>query len=168
MGWLFTQGQTKSELVEHLTNGDSKIATHHQSVRGNRLWCVQENRDHPGRFIVVYLMQSDPGYGWGYKAVCESMGPAEVDCPLYMLDAAPVADSEYAGHWRERVRAHHKARADRDRIIRSLALGDRVVFTDGCRPAEVTVVSKKPLIGRCPNGNLYRVPRRMVAEVVRQ
>lgn len=34
MGWLITQGQTKAELIEHLTEGDANLRTHRKCVRG--------------------------------------------------------------------------------------------------------------------------------------
>lgn len=37
MGWLFTQGQTKADLIRHLTAEDSKLITHRKCVRGNVL-----------------------------------------------------------------------------------------------------------------------------------
>ena len=64
----------------HLTEGDANLRTHRQCVRGNVLWTIQENLKYLGlgRFIVADLMVHDPGYGWGYKPVEESMGPAEL------------------------------------------------------------------------------------------
>lgn len=33
MGWLITQGQTKAELIEHVTEGDANLRTHRKCVR---------------------------------------------------------------------------------------------------------------------------------------
>jgi hypothetical protein len=53
---------------------------------------------------------------WGYKDMCETMGPCEATAPLKLLDLLSPLDPEkesYAQNWRDRVRAHHATRRTR-------------------------------------------------------
>lgn len=116
MGWDFYCDKrfTKDVIVaEKITGRDltcdgvaPKVLAH--SLRGNNLWRVIEKPDGE-RFIALDLLRSGgKDSGWGYKGLCETMGPCEVNCPLYMLDLVPEPkDSEFAAGWRDRVRAHH-------------------------------------------------------------
>ena len=167
MGWLITQGQTKAELIEHLTEGDANLRTHRKCVRGNVLWTIQENLKYPGlgRFIVAYLMVHDPGYGWGYKPVDESMGPADLSCPVSYLDEVPVPNSEFAAPWRERVRRRHADKQRLKRMVAAASIGDQVTLTEGCVPHTVTLTSRKPLIGQADNGSCWGIPRRCIASI---
>ena len=166
MGWLFTEGQTKAELIAHLTQGDSQLYTHRRCVRGTTLWAVQEYKARPGKpFIVAYLIQHERGYGWGYKPVTESMGPAEVSCPVSYLDAVPVAGGPHALQWRERVRRHHAAQKRKRRMLKDAAIGDRMTLVAGLSPQTLALVSKKPVLGRDDDGHLWRVPQRFIESV---
>ena len=165
MGWLFTEGQTKSELITHLTEGDSKLRTLRKSVRGNALWTIQEDMDYPGPFIIVYLLRSQRGYGWGYKPVTESMGPAETSCPISYLDQVPMPDGNYAHAWRERVRSRHAEKQRITRLISAAKIGDPVTLTVGCEPRTVALKSKKPLLGQADDGSVWRIPRRLIASI---
>jgi hypothetical protein len=64
---------------------------------------------------------------WGYKDMCEIMGPHEAAAPLRLLDLLSPLDPEvetFAARWRERVAAHHAAR----RARLSVRPGDVVEF----------------------------------------
>lgn len=165
MGWLFTEGRTKAELITHLTEGDSKIRTHRKCVRGSTLWAVQENTDYPGLFIIAYLLRRERGYGWGYKPVSESMGPAELSCPVGYLDAVPVADSAYAQPWRDRVRQRQAENNRRRNAVANASPGDRIILPDGAVHQTLALVSKKPLIGMADDGSHWRVPQRFVQSI---
>lgn len=106
MGWLFGHYE-RSTLVKHLTDGNGVKTIKHCLV-GNNLWCVHE---HDGqRWACLYLLRGSPRikddpYNWGYKAVCESMGPNEISFPCTWLDLLTPTDSQYANEWRARVKA---------------------------------------------------------------
>jgi hypothetical protein len=56
---------------------------------------------------------------WGYKAMCETMGPHEAAAPLKLLDLLSPLDSQvetFAAAWRERVAANHAARRVRPKV----------------------------------------------------
>lgn len=106
MGWLFGHYE-RSTLIEHLVNGNG-VKTLKHFLSGNNLWCVHE---HDGqRWACLYLLRGSPKvkndpYNWGYKDVCESMGPNEISFPYTWLDLLTPTDSKYANEWRARVKA---------------------------------------------------------------
>ena len=56
---------------------------------------------------------------WGYKAMCETMGPHEAAAPCKLLDLLSPLDPKvetFAAAWRERVAAHHAARRARPKV----------------------------------------------------
>lgn len=106
MGWLFGHYERRT-LIEHLVNGNG-VKTLKHFLSGNNLWCVHE---HDGqRWACLYLLRGSPKvkndpYNWGYKDVCESMGPNEISFPYTWLDLLTPTDSKYANEWRARVKA---------------------------------------------------------------
>jgi hypothetical protein len=130
MGWDFTKGQTREGLIRELVmpwgNGTRQCVCLVYCWKGNRtqegrLWSVRElqQKDETGtvvkteRMIAVDLCEFQPGYGWGYKGMDESVGPCYYDCPLAYLDMVPQAEGPYAQAWREKVRAYHAQRKGR-------------------------------------------------------
>lgn len=105
MGWTFSPTwRTKEQVVKELLGpGYHKTIAHR--VIGNNLWCVKEYEK--GRYIALFLLDSHPGHGWGYKDLDESCGPCEVNCPLSFLKLRTVATTGYAADWIARVYAHH-------------------------------------------------------------
>lgn len=106
MGWLFGHYERRT-LIEHLVNGNG-VKTLKHFLSGNNLWCVHE---HDGqRWACLYLLRGSPRikndpYNWGYKDVCESMGPNEISFPYTWLDLLTPTDSKHANEWRARVKA---------------------------------------------------------------
>lgn len=106
MGWLFGHYE-RSTLIKHLVDGNGVKTIKHRLV-GNNLWCVHE---HDGqRWACLYLLRGSPRIkddpcNWGYKDVCESMGPNEISFPYTWLDLLTPTDSQYANEWRARVKA---------------------------------------------------------------
>jgi hypothetical protein len=132
MGWTHTKGATKASIVAGLiadqprhpgcrwSNSEQKIVETgfdvesktlaHKVVR-NTLWTVcevvhyKEGKEFSRqRFIGCYLLGSAQRYGWGYKAMDESMEPFYYDCPLSFLDKVPVVKPE----WRAKVKEYHQ------------------------------------------------------------
>jgi hypothetical protein len=159
MGWLFTQDQTRSQLIDHLTREhESDVATYKTFKRycsGNTLFTVGEVvRKATGeitRYIGVYLMQREQNYGWGYKDMDESCGPYQNGCPLSFFDLVPDPGG-YATAWRQRCREDHARR------FQKLEVGQTVRLTNG---HDYRIVNLKPLRG-VEHGNVYRLPRRML------
>jgi hypothetical protein len=168
MGWLFTQGQSRADLIKRLTQNEAPrtqdgvtvtYTTVAHAAVGNHLWAVfnvkteSEGKTEEKRFIALFLMQPQKNYGWGYKDMTESMHPYYYTCPKSFLSLAPVACQE----WRDKVAEHHAKRSIK------LAPGDRVKLNEGCKPGELTIVTVKPLIGVADGGARFRIPRKMIA-----
>lgn len=117
----------------------------------------------PERFIALYLLGSHRGYGRGYKAIEEGMGPVEVDCPLRFLTLSPVPNGTYSEGWRERVRSSHAERTAKRARVRQLTIGATLDLAPGCQPPRVVLTSLKPLRGRGDDGRIYRVSLRHLA-----
>lgn len=120
MGWSFNmdRSQTKAEFVAELNRdfGPGYECLAHRVV-GNNLWQLVKRPDGE-KFICLYLMSRGNGrygkgcsdHGWGYKGISEDMGPAQVNCPLSLLNAADPPRGPHAPAWREKVREHHAAK----------------------------------------------------------
>jgi hypothetical protein len=163
MGWLFTQGQTRSGLIAELTktqeNEHTKFVTLRKFCSGNDLWTVQEvtrkDNGETSRFICLYMMRPNKGYGWGYKDVEESMGPYQHSCPVAFLDMVPEQPRPEGYHdWRSAVRQYWAKRNQK------LTVGQVVKLTNG---HEYRIVSLRPLKAvDTITGTLYKIPRRML------
>jgi len=165
MGWLFTQGYTRQNLVAHLTKDwtgeDGKLhrCLDHSSNGKSVLWAVwQVGEDESNRFLACYLTKNDKGFGWGYKGMSESMGPAYYGCPLRFLDMVPMPDSPYAQGWRDKVRKYHEQRTCKFEV------GQRVELVGSTIPY-VDIVSTKPLRGAYL-GTAYKLPRKMLGKII--
>ena len=113
MGWTFTIGATKADIVQELITPwtDSQGQAHRvlaSRLVGHTLWSVWEHQGQ--RLILCCLLERSPD-GWGYKDMDETMGPCYYDCPLQFLDLAspPPTPGYYSPEWREKVRAYHRS-----------------------------------------------------------
>jgi hypothetical protein len=130
MGWDFTKGASKSDIVEELlepqsftsyedpaTHVDRKTVAHR--VVGAVLWLVVEltrtkdNRCIRERFIDCCLLANRLGYGWGYKSMSECEHPYYYSCPVEFLELAPEVNAE----WRGKVRHLNADGAYRDSVM---------------------------------------------------
>lgn len=179
MGWTFGW-DSKAELVDYIKKQyDQPGDSHHKILRaslvGNNLWMAMEivkpfgeGYEVGNRWIALYLLKGDrvQGYNgpqWGYKDLEESMGPNEVNCPLYILDMVPDPGWTYdSTPWRDQVREYHRKKN------RRFTPGQHVYLPTGYNPKHFVIVSDKPLRGRIPNetahdmapyGQIYRLPR---------
>src|SRR5260370_40621778 len=114
MGLDFAKDASKADTVKDCLSGGAKPTEYfpiaHKTV-GNCLWVVFEHNseDRAARFIGLYLLEKQRGYGWGYKPMDERMGPCELSCPLQFLDITPLPASPYPEAWRAKVHADHAA-----------------------------------------------------------
>jgi len=164
MGWDFTNGATKSDVIRECTAGWESKETGTRSVclkhcvRGNVLWTVNEVSRSDGnvsRYIGCDLLGKEKGFGWGSKRMEECMGPFYYSCPLEYLDMVPCPKGDTAEKWRESVRHYHKHQG------RKFKVGDVLILKDGCNPRRLTVVSMRPMRAEA-YGIKYRVPRRHI------
>lgn len=182
MGWTvsYDTTQTKAEFIKERirpqggSNGSQFVCLSH-SVHGNTLFAVWEITAVDGskkRFIGIDLLCHRRGEGWGYKDCEESQGVYRYDCPLKFFDMVPCPGS-YATEWREKVRAHHAAKAAKAKGRQKIAIGSNLVLIDGvkvggCPVATVRVVFVAPrkIIAETPGGVRVKVAPRHIKEVV--
>lgn len=186
MGWTYTRGQTRAELVTELTEtreidwGDTRVTrvAIDKSLNGSALWVLFEDRDATGtiivrgvgdavkveRFIALFLLASKRDYGAGYKDMTESMFPYTFSCPLRFLAQAPVASAE----WREKVQEWHREQAAQKQAKRALRAGMVIELRNTARPMRVQIVTAGPkILGRGEDGVLYRIsPRHLGGPVI--
>lgn len=167
MGWDFycDKSWTKARIVADKVAGNDMRWDGHQAtviahaLRGNHLWRVVEKPD-GSRFIALDLLRSGGrDSGWGYKGLCESVGPREVDCPLGFLDMVPPND-DYG--WRDSVRAYHANKRARASV--KLAPGMPVTIYGKA----YTIIRKREPRGwivRGQDGRIYRATRGIVPDV---
>jgi hypothetical protein len=164
MGWFHTRGADKRAIIQDcIAERDSRLAhetTLAHCVRGNVLWTVHERLDkatgEQHRFIGCDLLGANSGFGWGYKSLDESMGPAVASCPLAYLKLTPTTNPA----WRAKVHAYHA------RQRRRFAVGDKVALLGATVPPWVVIRSLRPLTGTYA-GCTYRLPRQMLGETLR-
>lgn len=173
MGWLFKQGSSKKDIIRNCTQGwvaaDGKRKTEciALSCRGNNLWTVfkstfDDERD-PETYIILFMLRSDRGYGWGYKDVSESMGPYQVNCPLKYLE---MAKSDVRPEWREQVRKYHAMTGVQ------ISAGDYIrMIPSACFRGKKLGVERVQLVNKgrlflLVDGYYVRVPRRHIESEV--
>jgi hypothetical protein len=166
MGWLFTHGASRKDIIEDLTrervqeNGNG-IRTLRKSFRGNTMYVLHETfGEKPLKFVIVYLLQRDASCGWGYKDMDEGMLPYYFDCPVSFLDEADEPMNENARDWREKVRY-----LAAQRTAKKPKVGEKWSLVH-CKFESAVITSTKPLRGRAPNGGLYKLPRRMLGQKI--
>jgi len=124
MGWLFCEAD-KASLVKRIThNYRDRILD--QATVGNTLYLLVRADDCDT--ILVFLLASDSSFNatphnkWGYKDLCESMGPSVVTCPRRLLDKS-TCSSSYAPEWREACRGYLAAKAEKAKASKALTAG---------------------------------------------
>ncbi len=146
MGWTFTSGATRADVIRVQTKGfvndSGKLACIAKCCTGNNLWAVFERtvkeRTEDGtvtpartyRFICLFMLSNHRSYGWGYKDVDESMGPTYYNCPLKYIEMAeampmPAVEMHYAAEWRQAVRNHWQRQSQVRENAAGLKPGDK-------------------------------------------
>jgi len=124
MGWLFTRGFTRKDIIGERTKdwerttGEVRVTTvclahcYRGGTFSGVLWAVWERTfvggERPSeRWITCDLLRHQRDYGWGYKDMDESMHPYYYSCPLSYLELVPI--DQYGGNadWRDCVRRYH-------------------------------------------------------------
>jgi hypothetical protein len=152
-----------------------------------------QDADGAYRFLAVFLTASGGGDGWGYKAIDESSGPVESQCPHHLIkraspidptilaaDRAKKAEKEEAGgwfyscaisaqDWRDRCTAPKPgASVAKMRVGDVIRLPEAVTFRGGIEVQEVKVSSytrrgKQMRAYWCEEIGLCRIPAKLVA-----
>ena len=154
MGWLYQHDPIDNPvayLTDHYDYDDERM-THRVPAAArvaNTIYMAIKFTDKAaGKSWVsaaVILISNSQKHGFGYKDMCESMGPCECACPDRIMRLLSPVDElphpGYAADWRARVTAHKQAAADLRKKRASLQPGsivtlDREVsFRDGTKAA---------------------------------
>ena len=126
MGWLYQNEPLRHEkpvdyFRRELTfsrDGMSSTVLDAAAVRGTVYAAVRNtNYPVPGAdyvYCAVILFKNNERDGFGYKDMCESMGPCEVDCPdrimKLLTPVEQIPNPSYTADWRERVAAAKERR----------------------------------------------------------
>ena len=175
MGWLFTYGIRRADLIAERTERRERVVElptcsyrivsrciahcYRGSAWRGVLWSVREHwwlnlEDGsevlpPVRFIACDLLEyhrdGQRGDSWGYKDLCESSGPCEVSCPLSYLVMVPI--EQYGGNarWRECVLEWHAQQRQRRRRRRNG--GEDSEMATPTRLAQAAAASSRPAAG---------------------
>jgi hypothetical protein len=161
MGWYYTDGASRSDIIDELTKEQVTESTVFRTLRkcfrGNTMYALHESGPPEGpmtKWLSVYLLQRHKD-SWGYKPLPETALPYYFDCPLSYLDEADPAANEDAKEWRRTVREAAEKRA-----AKKPAVGDTWTL-EGCRIKEVEITSVRPLRGKA-NGTTYRIKRTLL------
>lgn len=114
MGWYYTNGATRADIISQLTETrtwtrkdgvEVRTSTVAKCCVGNVLWIVSEQTfgERTERYLRCALLEKSGG-DWGYKEIEETAHPYYYTCPLSYLDMAPVVMCK---DWRDLVRARH-------------------------------------------------------------
>ena len=139
MGWLFTRGMTRKEMIAERSKDWERTSDKGEAVRttclahcyrggafSGVLWAVWERvfmkddqQTRPiERWITCDLLRYQRDYGWGYKDMDESMHPYYYSCPLKYLGMVPIEQFGGNAEWRQGVQEWHKRRKER-RLVRA-------------------------------------------------
>lgn len=155
MGWTFQRkpANVKAELDGLLTwtseTGARRVLDSAIVNRTEYYAAVETLRPDGTREVwaAVFLLKFHPrardGYTFGYKDMCETMGPYAWRCPLRILDLLTATENEYAKGWREKCREYHARRAALPRLregMRLRVLGESVPTIAGVPMNEVEVI----------------------------
>ena len=161
MGWTFTEGMTKADVVAELAAGWSGTTCLKYTVKGSTMWAIMETNG--AKWIACNLVKVDRKVGAGYKGMSESMGPCNYDCPLAYLDEVPVAGT-YGAEWRTKVRAFHELETKRRAFAKLIKVGSKVTLSERYATREFEVVSLAPLLGEA-DGRRFKIPKNAIVAV---
>lgn len=160
MGWLYQHDKLRHETpVQYVTREFSHqtatatatvIATviAAAAVRGTIYAAIRNDNKQTGRsyvFCAVILFKNSERTGFGYKAMDETMGPCEVDCPdrIFRL-LSPVSEIPgpgYAADWRSCVAEAKAAKTKTRAAVTTLSVGDRIKLTHAAHFCKGNIVT---------------------------
>lgn len=98
--------RSKRGAVEILLSKEWGDATAHELTREDNLWVVHCVNGRAFINVLALYYRVNPGRGWWVRPEGEGDACGFHDCPLHLLELAPV----YSDYWRWRVFRHHGVR----------------------------------------------------------
>jgi hypothetical protein len=180
MGWLYQKDPlAREQIIPHLKRGaiewdaaETKAEVLDAAIVGGAVYAAvrvtfKTDNDERGRkagssFVTAFvvLFRNTQRDGFGFKDMCEAMGPSANDCPkrimklLTPIDEWPAgADPSYAEKWRQSVMVKHA----KQHIFDAIQPGDKIEFPE---PLRFTVGAYKRFehvqYHRRTNGKVFR------------
>jgi hypothetical protein len=135
MGWLFTCGMTRREMISEraknweTTSGELLVKStclahcYRGGAFSGVLWAVWERTfqkdgqivEPTERWITCDLLRYQKDYGWGYKDMDESMHPYFYSCPLGYLAMVPIDQFGGNADWRQGVQEYRARQKEKRR-----------------------------------------------------
>jgi hypothetical protein len=137
MGWSYyhaTKYKSNGSVdrkaeIDHSGWGD-KLEVLKSSMVGSTYYAAVRNKETGKVWCAVFLTATvgKDHFNFGYKDMCESMGPTEAKCPVGILNLLTDTDDEYAIKWRERCRQYHADKKSPTSFA-NLPLGTKIIWT---------------------------------------
>lgn len=152
----------KQTVIDRVINNEvyTGKVLQHKKVRGG-LWVVLDNP-----YAIVYVkveVGSGKDKGWVYyKSITESEHPYYYDCPIEFLNMVPRQCQE----WRDKVIAFHQKKVDKKKVVYEVGM---TIALEGSTLFYATLTGKinRCWYGKCSDGILYRIPRKMMGEIIK-
>lgn len=165
MGTYYSNScNTKQDMINEIIKDYSTCKVIDKSCIGNHLWILVQHPD-GNTFIDFCLLSSGKkhGIGWGYKPMNEEMHPYYYSCPLKFLSKAPVLNQK----WRDGVIKYHETRKGK-----GIELGKEYPLSGswkigGTLCTSITLICKKPLMAILNKNINTKIPRKMLAYVIK-
>ena len=166
MGWSYACDKSfdKKKLIAKITSG-SYLSPGYQMLEhrvvGNNLWYLYQTPEGNKTIGLVLMASGYPEMGWGEKGLSESWGPAEVNCPLSLLEMADEPPCDYARDWRNEVRKYHDSIKHEKSVWTSIQVGARLqVGADQYLVESTKYLPKHLIVTRQGDGARFRVSKR--------
>ncbi|MCL6477070.1 MAG: hypothetical protein K6T65_01515 [Peptococcaceae bacterium] len=174
MGWLYTYKEPGMPVIDFFRkqfnfqreNGHYGKVLDCAVVKMRTAYVAYEIGDARGnREVIAYvcLLSYTPSYhdNFGYKAVDETMGPNECDCPERILKLLTPTDNEYAKKWREKCWENIRKHKTMPRLKKGMVIefARPIAFSGGWGERSVfTVVDARRLVFES-SGRLFKLRR---------
>lgn len=137
MGWTGTmldhnRRVTAEEAIEAELGRDILPRVIAHAKKGGVVYAAVRDRTDPAQVWGLVLLVTTGKSHWGEgrelttKAMDETMGPGEDECPARILDLLTPTDSECANQWRERCRENLRKRAEARKNATAVKAGTRI------------------------------------------
>lgn len=134
MGWTGTHAKNyKNGLIDRKAECDAIYTGQNEhgkwevlksSMRGSVYYAavkrtMPDGSSHVFGAVCLTSVDNDDYFNFSYKDMDESVGPAQHDCPVSILNMLSPTDNAYALDWRQRCREHGKEK----KALSSLPVG---------------------------------------------
>lgn len=126
-------------------------------VKRNTLFAAVKDLNTEQVFACIYLLRWSPksDYNFSYKAMDETVGPYNYDCPKRIMDLLTPTDNDFANQWREKVRMYHKMNDILKKPNTTIKLNKPVEFTNGLKFSYFKKEGRKIFAGEVQKNSVF-------------